>query len=74
MKKTLTIAVLVLGLLFTVAWSQQSRTWEYKFEYDCSEKKANGLGTLGWELIAIQSTGPGMANNVSTYVFKRVKN
>lgn len=47
--------------------------WEYKFDFSTTEKKANELGSQGWELVAIQGTGPGLGNNVSTYVFKRIR-
>lgn len=70
--KRLVIALLLVCAI-TVMGQQPQPTvkWEYKFVYDCNEKKATALGLEGWELTAIQSTGPGLANNVATYVFKR---
>jgi hypothetical protein len=75
MKKTLPIIALVLLSLVSIAWVQSSKPvqWEYKFDFNTSEKKANELGAQGWELVAIQSTGPGVGHNVSTYAFRRVK-
>ena len=76
MKNKLTLfALSVFAVLCLVGWTAQGQraTYEYKFEFDCSEKKANSLGSEGWELVAIQSTGPGTGNNVPTYVFRRSK-
>jgi hypothetical protein len=70
------IASLLLAVLLFAGWTSQAprrAAYEYKFEFDCSEKKANSLGADGWELVAIQSPGPGMGNNVPTYAFRRVK-
>ena len=67
------IAVLFYAVLAKPELSSQVTVFEYKFDYNTSEKKANELGAQGWELVAVQSTGPGLANNVPTYVFKRVK-
>lgn len=76
MKRKLLIGSVMLSLLlfagFAFAQKPQPQ-WEYKFLYEASEKKSNELGSQGWELVAIQSTGPGLANNVPTYVFKRQK-
>lgn len=75
MKTTLTITLLLILSAFTIsAIPQQSKQWEYKFEYKMNEKKANDLGSQGWELSAIESTsGAGIATNIPVYVFKRVK-
>jgi hypothetical protein len=75
MKTTLLIISLLICLLCVGATYQSAapRQFEYKFEFNPSEKKANELGALGWELVAIQSTGPGTGNNIPTYVFRRVK-
>ncbi|OLE52122.1 MAG: hypothetical protein AUG51_19385 [Acidobacteria bacterium 13_1_20CM_3_53_8] len=75
MKARILFIIALLSFLF-IGWTYQSaqRTqWEYKFEYAPSERKANELGAQGWELVAIQSTGSGMGNNVPNYVFKRAK-
>lgn len=73
MKRTLLVIAIVLGSLFSVAWTQrpQQTLWEYKFEYEIREKKANELGAQGWELVAISPTGS--ASSVTEYVFKRAK-
>ena len=80
MKHRLTIIALLLALCVSLYFVNANShaapvapIWEYKFEYKMSEKKANELGADGWELAAIESTGPGMTHNVPTYVFKRAK-
>lgn len=72
MKNKLLLLILLLAVL-TLGARFSTPTYEYKFEYSPSEKKANQLGMEGWELVAIQGTGPGLGNNVPTYVFKRAK-
>ena len=70
-KKLYTVAAAAL-LLCALGFTQSNRpAWEYKFEHAPSEKKANELGGQGWELVAIQSTGPNII--VPTYVFRRQK-
>ena len=72
--RILLIVSICLLFLSAVAFSRPtSATYEYKFEYKMSERKANELGAQGWELAAIESTGPGISNNVPTYVFKRAR-
>ena len=71
--------VLIIAVSVLVAFSQTPKPnlviWEYKFEFQCTEKKANQLGAEGWELVAIQPpSNVGISNNISTYVFKRAKN
>ncbi len=75
MKQRVLALALLVGILLTVGWTQQAHaTWEYKFEYKMNEKKANELGSQGWELAAIESTSTaGIGNNVAVYVFKRAK-
>lgn len=73
MKNILITLMLTLGLLFTVAAQQPRTNWEYKFEFNLSEKKANSLGAEGWELVTASSAGSGLASNVETFVFKRAK-
>lgn len=76
MKRILLTLALVLSIATISATQQQSKPqqWEYKLEYKMNEKKANELGSQGWELAAIESTSSaGIANNVPTYVFKRAK-
>lgn len=76
MKKTLICITLVLAALLTTAWSQTASrpSWEYKFEYNMNEKKANQLGADGWELVTASAAGSGPLSNVETFVFKRPKN
>ncbi|MCM3871968.1 MAG: hypothetical protein ND895_14890 [Pyrinomonadaceae bacterium] len=65
---------LVVGILFTTAWAQQPRNqWEYKFEFNVTEKKANALGAEGWELVTASAPASGSTSNVETFVFKRAK-
>lgn len=73
MRRYLLIITLLAGLLFTTAWTQrpQQTLWEYKFEYEIREKKANELGVQGWELVAISPTSG--TSSVTEYVFKRPK-
>lgn len=72
--KRYVIALLLVCAITVMGQQPASRDqWEYKFLYECNEKKADSLGQEGWELTAIQSTGPGIGNNVPTYVFKRLK-
>lgn len=42
--------------------------WEYKFEYKCTEKKANELGAVGWELVNVSDGTTGI---FSTCAFRR---
>jgi hypothetical protein len=71
--KTLILILAICMVSIGATVQTQQKTWEYKFLYECNEKKANSLGQEGWELTAIQSTGTGLGNNVPTYVFKRLK-
>ena len=73
MKNILLTLALVIGILFTAGAQQPRMQWEYKFEYNVSQKKANELGAQGWELVTASSTGSGTASNVETFVFKRAK-
>lgn len=73
MKRLLIALLLVCAITVMAQPPQATNKWEYKFVYECNEKKAAALGQEGWELAAIQSTGPGIGNNVPTYVFKRSK-
>jgi len=71
--KTLILILAICIVSLGATFQSEQKTWEYKFLYECNEKKANVLGQEGWELTAIQSTGPGLGNNVPTYVFRRSK-
>lgn len=76
MKTKISLCALALVCLVSLSALPQSKPqqWEYKFSYDCNEKKANALAADGWELVAIEGTsGAGLGHNVSAYVFKRRK-
>lgn len=68
--KLVTLFLLLCVCLLTISATPQSRTWEYKFEYRCSDKKANDLGTQGWELVGFANTTPGNGD-FAACVFKR---
>jgi len=71
------LLVLAFVLVFTLGgftFPQKNQTqYEYKFEYDIREKKANELGSQGWELVGIGACGEGAGCNVTVFVFKRAK-
>lgn len=76
--KRMILGLVIVGFVMITAGQpikqvENTQQWEYKFDFSTTEKKANELGSQGWELVAIQSTGPGLGNNVSTYVFKRIR-
>lgn len=73
MKRLLFILVLVVVSIGATA--QTSRpTWEYKFEYKVSEKKANEMASQGWELMAVGNESGGMAaSSVPFMIFRRPK-
>lgn len=76
MKTKITLGILALICFVSLSATPQSKPsqWEYKFSYDCNEKKANSLAAEGWELVAIEGTSDaGLGHNVSAYVFKRPK-
>lgn len=70
--KLLLVAVLVLALL-TIGARFAPTTYEYRFEYSPSETACNNRGSVGWELVGIQSGGAGVDGSASVYVFKRAK-
>lgn len=69
MKKNLLIVALLIGVLFLVGFQTSKPQYEYKFVNQASEKKANELAALGYELVAVDSS----TENVPTYIFKRTK-
>lgn len=75
--RKLLIAVLCVVLFASFSRPQTTTKtrgqFEYKYEYNCSEKKANELGADGWQLVAVESANGRVTGNVSTYVFKREK-
>jgi hypothetical protein len=74
MRRSLLTLAIVVGILVTSGWAQQSRvTWEYKTEGKCSdEKRINALGAEGWELAGFTSTESGLGGNWRC-IFKRPK-
>lgn len=70
MKQILLTLALVLSVLTVGAATQQPKPqqWEYKIEWNINEKKANELGSQGWELVAVDTQ-----SNVQEYAFKRAK-
>jgi hypothetical protein len=72
-KKMAGASVLLAICLFTLSASpQQPKGWEYKFQYQCDEKKANKLADEGWELVNMTTSGSGMTTAVNC-AFKRPK-
>lgn len=72
MKKRIYLACAVVALLFVVGWTQQPKqAWEYKIEYNISEKKLNQLADQGWELVA--ASPEASTSNLTGFYFKRPK-
>lgn len=72
-KKTVVASVLLAICLFTLSASPQPpKGWEYKFQYQCDEKKANQLADEGWELVNMTASGSGMTTAINC-AFKRAK-
>jgi hypothetical protein len=66
------VAALVLGSLVGIGFQSRSvQRWEYKIEYNASEKKLNQLGEEGWELIG--ASPEASTSNVTGFYFKRQK-
>lgn len=72
MKNTLITLALVLVVLLTVGAQQPRTQWEYKFVYQCDEKKTNNLAAEGWELTDMSMASYGSIG-VATCAFKRPK-
>jgi hypothetical protein len=74
MKTKLTLAILALLCAITLSAKPQSQLtrWEYKFQFQCDEKKANVLAAEGWELVNMTASGSGMTTAVNC-AFKRPK-
>ena len=73
MKNKLPVVLLMALVLIVGGWKLTPTQYEYKFEYNLKEKKANELGAQGWELVALTSSGSDTATSVEIYVFKRAK-
>jgi hypothetical protein len=72
MKNLILFLALCLSVLTLSAASQPQKTWEYKFEYKCTDKKANEFAAEGWELTGFSSTSySGLS--MMTCAFKRLK-
>lgn len=72
MKQILIVLALVLSILSVSAIPQTKPQWEYKFVYQCDEKKANASATDGWELVNLSMASYGSIG-VGTCAFKRAK-
>jgi hypothetical protein len=69
------LAILLVGSLNLFrARSAPAQSFEYKFEYYCSEKSANSMAGQGWELVShtLSYTVAG-ASPLESCVFKRPK-
>lgn len=54
--KLILIFCLVLTCILTLgAKPQQQTIWEYKFVYQCDDKKANAWAIEGWEMTALSA-------------------
>jgi len=72
-KKIIAASALLVICLFTLSASpQQPKGWEYKFQFQCDEKKANTLAAEGWELVNMTASGSGMTTAINC-AFKRPK-
>lgn len=74
-RKYLLVIALAVCVLFVGAWSARTVPvqYEYKYEFNASEKKANEMGAQGWELVAAPVSINGSLSNTVTFVFRRVK-
>lgn len=78
MKSKLTIIALLIALCVSLYFvrpgvhAAPAQAWEYKFQYQCDEKKANNLAADGWELVNMTASGSGMTTAVNC-AFKRPK-
>lgn len=72
--KTLTIFILLIAacVISVSATQSQPSRWEYRFIYQCDEKKTNSLALEGWELTDMSMAAYGSIG-VATCVFKRPK-
>lgn len=72
MKRLLSGLLLFAVCVLTISAVPQTKTWEYKFQYQCDEKKANNLAAEGWELVNMTASGSGMTTAVNC-AFKRAR-
>lgn len=68
------IALLLICAITVIGQQPQAKTaqWEYKFIYQCDEKKTNNLSADGWELTDMSMASYGSIGT-ATCVFKRQK-
>ena len=60
MKQKVMLAIVAVIALTAGAWSFSTaapgpQRWQYQFEDDCSQAKANSLGFVGWELVGMDT-------------------
>ena len=60
MKQKLMLAAVAAIALTAGAWSFSAAApdpqhWQYQFENDCNQAKANSLGSMGWELVGMDA-------------------
>lgn len=72
MRITLLISICLLVLVVSGWTTSSAPTYEYKFVYQCDEKKTNSLSADGWELSQMSMASHGSIG-VATCVFKRSK-
>jgi hypothetical protein len=73
MKQILITLILVLSIFTVSATTQQHKPqWEYKFVYQCDEKKTNSAAGEGWELSDMSMAAYG-SQGVAPCVFRRAK-
>jgi hypothetical protein len=70
--KTLILILMLCIVSIGSTYQPEPKIWEYKFLYQCDERKANNLATDGWELTEMSMTAYGSLG-VATCVFKRPK-
>jgi hypothetical protein len=69
--KTLIIALLLVCLVGVGFQVGSTKRWEYKVEYNATEKKLNQLGDQGWELVG--ASPEASTSNLTGFYFKRQK-
>jgi hypothetical protein len=71
-KMILAFLALVCAVCVSAVPQSKPVQWEYKFQYQCDEKKANNLAAEGWELVNMTASGSGTSTAVNC-AFKRAK-
>lgn len=70
--KILLVFLLAAVCLATISATPQKQVWEYKFVYQCDEKKANAASSEGWEMVSLSMASYGSLG-VGTCAFKRAR-